>query len=810
MPDEAEYCILGKDKPLGTYGIKKEEPPVNRYSKDDMLERLREPLPQTATGLALIPCEGLIVTDVDFHCDTYTPSNHPALFLQSHGFTPQTLTVKSPSGDGRHFYYFLDKNLIKGGANGVNQFQGTDLFNDKSAQKEWEDYKATLKTDVHNKPITAIDIRTGYNGYIAIPGSIKAGVGTYTIHRDLPVSTLTGVVINKNGKSKGEAPRAKTLDELISDGPPDGVTGRNEWFKNFTKQMVHENIKWDTYTPITNHLLIRQDNSDNEAVTMDECKSLYDRYVEKQGGIPIGGDVGKLCKNIASRCYHIDKFNISDIDWHTIEATYNNAVMTSRTELMAINDVGVLTYATKKEYTSQLAPMFHGDYTTPCNHKADIAISESIAKRIHGYRLRKLVNVKTDFYTDIKKFSLNDDSATLEIPHVPFHTGPYDLAIIEEYKKHFPSFDMLLAAIVASKFSRDRKLASLLLKVKSDWGKSGLLNMLVELGMVYTFDPEEMKIAINGKPSGIDVEAFSRAWVLVLDEAVSFPHWLLRLENWLDITPKNKQKVRVEVALRLVMGRQNIKNLTEEMGNDPQISNRFSELEAIDETIFDLPIFSKVNNIEYRRSLTNYMGETLNKLVDHYLSLSKNDAAYEGLKVLTSMHDALGIKHSQGDVSDNLDDVVDELHGFIDRLQYGDLHSAAYRDMRDRFISVVRKGGTQRLAITSPSKFFKAWVKSEHDDSYNIKNLRDEILLALDYRGSIPTDNRGSIQWKVKIDNVTRRQNLLLLKTDEELNSIVNHSWHIVGPWREAKYDLLKPWLGNKSSPPAATSTVRL
>lgn len=220
------------------------------------------------SGWAAILGDDMIGLDIDMHHNLWQNHSHPFKFLQSH--LAPSLAVKTPSG-GLHIYY-LNGPKCGPQANIASQI----IFKDPLIQTEWLRIINKLPKSDQGLSISEIDVRQG-RGLLFLPGSVRPK-GPYKVGKAIPIAPWpSGIDIKKEGRQESSDPYASMS---VSEMEEQGVQApRNEWVKHYTKKLVLESIPFNDF--VVHGLLAMQPDKSDGGVSLDEARSLYDRYKEK-------------------------------------------------------------------------------------------------------------------------------------------------------------------------------------------------------------------------------------------------------------------------------------------------------------------------------------------------------------------------------------------------------------------------------------------------------------------------------------------------------------------------------------------------
>lgn len=252
------------------------------------------------------------------------------------------------------------------------------------------------------------------------------------------------------------------------------------------------------------------------------------------------------------------------------------------------------------------------------------------------------LQIIVDMFATESSVLLHDGQATITYPHGAFPTGPIDSVVVADYKQHWAMFDEFLDLVVAARFARSRKKAFLWIMTQSDWGKSFLLSLFSNLGLVIEMSTQEVERAFSGQPIGQTVRNFKRAWIMAVEEFKSVKSELKQLEQKMLFSPKGLPTVTAPLYLKLFLSAERVESLaSDESGVEDQFANRFSILEPEGGRLSERPLFQQGRG-RYIDSLTNYVADYLNRKVSEYRALGEIGASNRGDSIVEAFHQAHG------------------------------------------------------------------------------------------------------------------------------------------------------------------------
>ncbi len=162
-----------------------------------------------------------------------------------------------------------------------------------------------------------------------------------------------------------------------------------------------------------------------------------------------------------------------------------------------------------------------------------------------------------------------------------------------DFLEHFPKYPELILFILAARFSYDRKKSYLWMRAESDFGKSFIFDAVFgEIGLTAHIKETELKGAISGTASGLDLEQFVHAWILLFEEFKGAVSELKDITHSIHITPKFGNKTQVDVYAKIMLSAETVPSLINENGVEKQFANRiaFFDLKG---RLPDRPVFKK-------------------------------------------------------------------------------------------------------------------------------------------------------------------------------------------------------------------------
>jgi hypothetical protein len=351
------------------------------------------------------------------------------------------------------------------------------------------------------------------------------------------------------------------------------------------------------------------------------------------------------------------------------------------------------------------------------------AIDAALFEHISVERQFGVIEVKVDMFAKEATIRIDDGTAIITFPHVSFRQGPFDPAVIADFKVHWPMLDEFIDLLVAARFAAARKKAYVWLRAESDWGKGALEAVLQNLSLVVAMSVPEIEKVFSGGPVGRQMNDFKRAWVLLFNEFKSNKSELKMLEQSIGFAPKNLPICKVELFLKLFTSAESVESLVSgATGVEDQFANRFSLIQPTG-NLDARPLFASSRK-RYLDSLTNHVAIELNRKVAEYIALGRDGAADKGDKFVIDFHKKYGISNSFERLSTKIkalcQEHLDWIHSEYASAQsrvgaFGRSMSPTERAVYDA--SVVREvtdddGACKRLLyVKTPAKLLSLWLE---------------------------------------------------------------------------------------------------
>lgn len=279
---------------------------------------------------------------------------------------------------------------------------------------------------------------------------------------------------------------------------------------------------------------------------------------------------------------------------------------------------------------------------------------------------REHVVIQVDMFAKRASMSLDDpDKAVLVLTHLPLKTDARaDTEVVDDFLDHFPEFNDVLDFIVASRFAPDRKLCYLWLLCDSDWGKTLMVSVLEELGLITRMTMTEAKAAYEGKAVGISAHDFRRSMVLVFDEFNAVNNEAKQLQNKMVVSAKFQLRATVEIFAKLFLSADSVGSLAGSTGIEDQFANRFSQMIGTG-SIKVRPVFQQKGKAAYFDGLLAHAAERINTEIERYREMGRSKAHRMADDKLEAFRKKHSIDKFHERFSDSLKEVAEQFGAYI-------------------------------------------------------------------------------------------------------------------------------------------------
>ncbi len=303
---------------------------------------------------------------------------------------------------------------------------------------------------------------------------------------------------------------------------------------------------------------------------------------------------------------------------------------------------------------------------------------------------REKIDMRVDMFAKNGRVDILDEKARVVFPHVEFESTleNYNTEIVDDYKSHFPRLSEFINFIVAARFSRDRKKAYLWMRCDSDWGKGFLIGILNQFNCTVDLSIPEVEKLMSGSPVGKSMQDFKRAMVLSIDEFKCVNDEIKRLQNEIEISPKNQLSVSVEIFAKIFTSAEDVPSLAGEHGIEDQFANRFS-LIANEGSLDKREVFTRYGRGVYFDNVASYFAGIMNSKVNEMIALGKSEAETRSDAFLTSFHSRHGIDKKYQRFSTTLPEICTEMIEWLKGLADTDQTSNARTEYSHRHFEAL-------------------------------------------------------------------------------------------------------------------------
>ncbi|WP_274653042.1 PriCT-2 domain-containing protein [Halocynthiibacter sp. C4] len=313
-----------------------------------------------------------------------------------------------------------------------------------------------------------------------------------------------------------------------------------------------------------------------------------------------------------------------------------------------------------------------------------------------------------------------------------------------EYLEHAPFLPALTRMLVASNFKKTKE-ANVLLLAPSNWGKSELLGVFRDLGLLRETTVKETAAIIDNKPVAINFVEAAEALGWWFDELRGVPDFFKSTEGTVRANLKNGASVEIEINARIASAATMPRGLQTEAGADPQLINRWALIRMKGDAKTDLPLLNSngVTASEYRNALKHLIIRLVLESVDELKMLGlegAQNAAEEIIHQFRLEHplqpedieiDEDGVSASKSFV-DNAAEIGKEFIFWIEQRAesikgkgiFNSLNQTEQKFVQDIFIAADRDGTTKEdelggslMAINSAKSWFEKFLADTYPDA---------------------------------------------------------------------------------------------
>ena len=338
---------------------------------------------------------------------------------------------------------------------------------------------------------------------------------------------------------------------------------------------------------------------------------------------------------------------------------------------------------------------------------------------------RRRVSRYVDMFASEAAMLLKPELVVISQPHAAFPSTRYDPKVVEDYKQHFPRFDIFLEFIAAARFAPDRKKAYLWMRLLSDWGKDLLLDGVLGrdgLGVVASVSEAEVEKMFEGGPVGRDPVEFLHAWVLLINEFKKVNGEMKQLERSIRLAPKHQLSAEVPVYAKVFTSAEGVASLAGDNGVEDQFANRFSAFEEGANRITEREMYI-ADSDHYLESLRGYAAEVLNSEVGRYRAMGEKGSRNTAKAHIDEFHRKYGIAEIHGRLDDRIPEIAADIRAWL-------------LSEEQSFNTDVMVEGTKRLLVR-PAAHLDRWVEANisRSEQRTIKLKKEAIFEAMSVDG---------------------------------------------------------------------------
>ncbi len=316
---------------------------------------------------------------------------------------------------------------------------------------------------------------------------------------------------------------------------------------------------------------------------------------------------------------------------------------------------------------------------------------------------RSSIEMRIDMFALNPSVEMMAEKARINYTHNIFKTTlKRNDVVVDDYKIHFPYFDLLLDFIIACRFARDRKKSYLWFKSSSDWGKGFLMGLFRELDLSVELSIKEVETMLEGKPVGLSMVVLKNPIILVFDEFKTIKSELKQLQSHITLAPKNQLSFTAPVYAKIFFSAEDVPSLVGDHGVEQQFLNRFNHFCFTGE-INKRELWKKIGAGAYMDGLVPYTVEYLNARVASYVELGEKQAERKAEIFLNGFMAKHGLHTFHGSLSDGLHDVVREIAEHIS-------HGAVFNHA-----NIIQN--VNGLYLKNAGKFIQDYINDSYSDS---------------------------------------------------------------------------------------------
>ncbi len=316
-----------------------------------------------------------------------------------------------------------------------------------------------------------------------------------------------------------------------------------------------------------------------------------------------------------------------------------------------MNGVGELSFGLfydKKGMRATLKNTFNSDDNKKITDRLKaiiVTIGKAFESFLNVHRQRDKIALDYDMFADKTILVVEKHRIVRVSHHTPFKVSKLSeddenrySRVVADYLKHLPVIPELLKLGTASKFSTNARYAYVWMKLLSGGGKGYFINRLKALGIALSFSMEELEDVLRGKPSGKKQEDFDDLWFFIGDEVKFIKREMKELDSEINLSSKFGFEFSVKLPAKLLFSAEGIPTLTEG-GVEDQFIERFSGLILETQTkLSERTVFKEVGNNVYEQCIERYFSITLNKHVQEYRGMGREEAQRQAYKDIEGFH----------------------------------------------------------------------------------------------------------------------------------------------------------------------------
>lgn len=279
------------------------------------------------------------------------------------------------------------------------------------------------------------------------------------------------------------------------------------------------------------------------------------------------------------------------------------------------------------------------------------------------------VSFDVDLFIDESTLSVTRDVATITRGRAILSgkiAVSYELEskILNDFRAHFPGFDDYLLMIAASRFARDRRHAGVWIHAGSGWGKSFLLEIFRNLGLVAEVNEQQVKACCSGSPVALSAGYFLNSWILLFDEFKSVNADMKRINNTLSLSPKNQLVCEVPVYNKTFLSAELVGSLVGEYGVETQFAERIAYMQVGNDQLNNRLVYNEHRRV-YLDALTQYVARYLNEYVEQMRELGREEAANLSTDRIEWFHQKYHMNNIFESISQGIDHIVTDIYQLL-------------------------------------------------------------------------------------------------------------------------------------------------